>query len=261
MKRLLKSLSTLSSQLFDECVLLSLNNVILTSWYLLDSPSELLAEFQTNFFGPIYLIQSLLPSLRARRSGTIINVSSVASFDGTAGYSAYSSSKAAINAMSDILRQELAPFNVRVLTLVPGYFHTSFMTNAAALGESTRAAASTSTDSSTGKPPVTGVYPNVYGLAHKIPTMRLKIRRIGDASKAAERMYEIVTGTGLVQAMENKPDGPWHMVLLGQDAGERVKKQLMGWKQCIDQTEEFWNSTEVEPEKMEEMRREAGIFD
>lgn len=163
--------------------------------------------------------------------------------------------------MSDILRRELAPFNVRVLTLVPGYFHTSFMTNAAALGESTRAAASASADSSTGKPPVTNLYPDVYGLAHKIPTIRLKMRRIGDTSKAAKRIYEVVTGTGLVETMQQKPDGPWPMVLLGQDAGERINSQLMNWKHCIDETEEFWNSTEVEPEKMEEMRREFGIVD
>lgn len=236
--------------------------VVMTQFRLLHSPAELVAEFQTNFFGPIYLIQALLPSLRARRSGTIINVSSVAAFDGTPGYSAYSSSKAALTSMSDILQKELAPFNIRVLTLVPGYFHTSFMDNAAALGESTRVAAATPTSiAAIGKPPVTGAYPDVYGLARKIPTMRLKIRRVGDISKAVQRIYEIVTGTGVVATMENKPEGEWPLVLLGQDSGERVTNKIMGWKQCIEQSEEYWSSTETDPEKMEEMRKAFGIVD
>lgn len=81
----------------------------------------------TNFFGPLFTTQAALPGMRARKSGTIINVSSVAARDPLAACSLYAASKAALEAASESLAKELAPHNIRVLLVEPGNFRTNFV--------------------------------------------------------------------------------------------------------------------------------------
>jgi NAD(P)-dependent dehydrogenase (short-subunit alcohol dehydrogenase family) len=81
----------------------------------------------TNFFGPLYTMQAALPGMRAQRSGTIINVSSVAAKDPQPACSLYCASKAAIEAASESLAKEVAPHNIRVLIVEPGAFRTNFV--------------------------------------------------------------------------------------------------------------------------------------
>lgn len=81
----------------------------------------------TNFFGPLYTLQAALPSMREHRSGTIVNVSSVAARDPQPACSLYCASKAALEGATESLAREVAPHNIRVLIVEPGNFRTNFV--------------------------------------------------------------------------------------------------------------------------------------
>ena len=82
--------------------------------------------YETNFFGPVRLIQEVLPSMRERRSGAIINVSSIGAVRTGAASGYYASTKAALELMSEGLRAELAPLGIKVMIVEPGAFRTHF---------------------------------------------------------------------------------------------------------------------------------------
>lgn len=82
--------------------------------------------FQTNFFGPIELIKAVLPQMRERKSGAIINVSSIAAVRSAIGSGYYAASKAALELMSDGLSKELKPLGIKVMIVQPGAFRTRF---------------------------------------------------------------------------------------------------------------------------------------
>ncbi len=88
------------------------------------SEEEMKTLFETNFFGPVKLIQKLLPLLRKSGSGMIINISSVAGFLGLPYRSFYSASKAALMMLSESLRYELHGSGIRVVDVAPGDFAT-----------------------------------------------------------------------------------------------------------------------------------------
>ncbi len=83
------------------------------------------AVMETNYFGAIRCIHAVLPRMRQRKSGCIINVSSVAGRIANSPLSAYTASKFALEALSECLAQEMRPFNVRVNLIQPGIIDTS----------------------------------------------------------------------------------------------------------------------------------------
>lgn len=82
--------------------------------------------FESNFHAPVNLIKAALPSMRERRSGTIVNIASIAADIHPAGSGYYAASKAALQAMSGALRKEVEPLGIRVITVAPGAFRTEF---------------------------------------------------------------------------------------------------------------------------------------
>ncbi|MCG6954516.1 MAG: SDR family oxidoreductase [Gemmatimonadetes bacterium] len=90
----------------------------------------------TNLWGPVRLIQAVLPSMRARRSGVIVNVSSLASLlPATMFHSVYAASKRALNAVSEALFLEVLPFGIRVVSVEPGFFKTEILAKGLRGGE------------------------------------------------------------------------------------------------------------------------------
>jgi short-subunit dehydrogenase len=81
---------------------------------------------ETNFFGPMKLMRLVLPSMRERRSGTIVNISSTAGIEAGASRSMHASSKWGLEAVSESLAEEMKPQGVRVLIVEPGGFRSNF---------------------------------------------------------------------------------------------------------------------------------------
>jgi len=96
-------------------------------------PDELARrQFDVNLFGLLAVTRAFVPPMRERRSGRIVNVSSVLGRFALPGSGLYSASKFAVEAVSDALRMELAPFGVRVVLVEPGVIATSLYDSAAA---------------------------------------------------------------------------------------------------------------------------------
>jgi len=92
--------------------------------------------YETNIFGLLRVTQAVLPHMRERKRGRILMLSSVAGILTPPTYGAYSSSKHAVEALSNALRLELYPFNIDVILIEPGYIMTNFQQTAKDLAES-----------------------------------------------------------------------------------------------------------------------------
>ncbi|MGW5662741.1 oxidoreductase [Streptomyces sp. NPDC003758] len=97
--------------------------------------AELRSLFDVHFFGPAALVRAVLPSMRARRSGAIVQMSSMGGQMSAPGFSAYSATKFALEGLSEALAPEVRPLGIKVLIVEPGAFRTGLMGNA---GASTR---------------------------------------------------------------------------------------------------------------------------
>jgi NAD(P)-dependent dehydrogenase (short-subunit alcohol dehydrogenase family) len=87
--------------------------------------SHFRAVMETNYFGALRCIRAVLPQMRARKSGCIINVTSVAGRISTSPLGAYCASKFALEALSESLAQEVKTFNIRVAIVEPGIIDTA----------------------------------------------------------------------------------------------------------------------------------------
>jgi NAD(P)-dependent dehydrogenase (short-subunit alcohol dehydrogenase family) len=96
--------------------------------------NEIKEEFETNFFGIIKLIQSVLPTMRKQRYGRIINISSLAGRIGFPFSSAYVSSKFALEGLTESLGYEIQNFGIHVILIEPGVIRTNFL-NSMKLGK------------------------------------------------------------------------------------------------------------------------------
>lgn len=89
-------------------------------------PEAVNTLFQTNLFGPVELIKAVLPGMRERKSGAILNVTSIAAARSAVGSAYYASSKAALELLTNGLMKELAPLGIKVMVVQPGAFRTRF---------------------------------------------------------------------------------------------------------------------------------------
>jgi NAD(P)-dependent dehydrogenase (short-subunit alcohol dehydrogenase family) len=95
--------------------------------------ADLRRQFETNYFGLVRMSQRVLPGMRRKRSGRIINMSSIAGKVVSPLFGPYCSSKHAVEAVSDAMRLEVYPFGIQVVLIEPGYIPTSMNRNAGEL--------------------------------------------------------------------------------------------------------------------------------
>jgi len=93
------------------------------------SIQEIKDQFETGFFGPIRMIKAVLPFMKEQKSGKIINVSAISGQIGFALSSAYTSSKFALEGLTDSLRQELLLYGITLTLIEPGIVKTKFHEN------------------------------------------------------------------------------------------------------------------------------------
>jgi short-subunit dehydrogenase len=91
--------------------------------------AETRAMFELNFFAPLALTQLVVPSMRQRRSGVIVNVGSIAGKVTLPWFTLYSASKFALGSLTDGLRMELKRHGIHTITVCPGYVKTRFQQN------------------------------------------------------------------------------------------------------------------------------------
>ena len=89
--------------------------------------AEYTPMFETNLFGLINVTKALLPQFRERRSGAIVNFSSIGGLIGLPGWGYYNATKFAVEGLSEALGTELAPLGVHVMVVEPGPFRTEFL--------------------------------------------------------------------------------------------------------------------------------------
>ena len=90
------------------------------------SIDDLQRQFAANVFGPVAMMKAVLPGMRERRRGHIVNITSMGGFITMPGISFYCGSKFALEGISEALGKEVAPFGIHVTALAPGQFRTDW---------------------------------------------------------------------------------------------------------------------------------------
>jgi len=89
--------------------------------------AEVKANYEVNVFGSLNVIRAVLPLMRKRRAGRIINISSVGGLGAYVGWGLYGSTKFAIEGITEALAMELAPLGIYATVVAPGFFRTNFL--------------------------------------------------------------------------------------------------------------------------------------
>ena len=164
--------------------------------------AEVAALFATNVAGTVATIKAVLPSMRARRSGCILNISSIAGRLAAPGSGYYSASKFAVEGLSDALRKEVGPLGIKVMVVEPGAFRTEFA------GHSLKQASARIAD-----------YASTAGPRRK-ENDRTHGTQPGDPARAARLLIDVVQGGEL----------PFRL-LLGSDAVRVVGGEMEAQRQ------------------------------
>jgi NAD(P)-dependent dehydrogenase (short-subunit alcohol dehydrogenase family) len=171
--------------------------------------------FETHVFGTVRTIKAVLPGMRARRSGTIVNLSSIGARISPEGSGYYSAVKAAIEALTLSLRKEVAPLGITATVVEPGGFRTDFA------GRSLTQSAEPIADYAD----TAGKRRKEHGTGHGTQP--------GDPAKAAAALLEAV----------ESDDSPY-MLLLGNDASDAFRAALDLLRKDIDTWEHVSRSTD-----------------
>jgi len=95
------------------------------------SDTQFRAQLETNFFGPLNVTRSVLPVMRAQRSGKVVTITSTAGIVGGAFCAAYAASKFALEGWMESLRFDLEPFGISTTVVEPGFFRTELLVEGA----------------------------------------------------------------------------------------------------------------------------------
>jgi NAD(P)-dependent dehydrogenase (short-subunit alcohol dehydrogenase family) len=98
------------------------------------SAEEVRRNYETNVFGLLHVTRAVLPVMRKQHSGHVMNISSVGGYSAYQGWGVYSSTKFAVEGLSEAMALELAPLGVHVTVVEPGFFRTDFL-DASSLSE------------------------------------------------------------------------------------------------------------------------------
>jgi NAD(P)-dependent dehydrogenase (short-subunit alcohol dehydrogenase family) len=164
--------------------------------------------FDTNYFGVVDTIKAVLPAMRARQSGHIVNISSMTGLVANPPNAYYSSTKFALEALTEALAQEVKPLGIKVTAIEPGAFRTDW-------------AARSMWESST---PI-GDYDENVG-ARKTMIKEFANHLPGDPRKVAEAVLMVTT-----------LDDPPLRLLLGRDVLKAVRDKLAAFSASIDEWE------------------------
>lgn len=174
-------------------------------------------NFDINVFGTLNVIRSTMPFFRKQRAGYILNISSIVGFVGAfPGWGSYSSSKFAVNGLSEALASEVEPFGIKVTIVQPGYFRTEFMGS-----EALSLPANPIED-----------YESVR-TSQRIHQEEIHNNQPGDPEKAAIAMIEL-----------SKSDNPPLRIFLGSDAYEKAEEKAQLQLDEIVQNKTFSFSTD-----------------
>ncbi|SDL90900.1 oxidoreductase [Arthrobacter sp. ok362] len=173
--------------------------------------------FDTHVFGTVRTIKAVLPGMRARRSGTVINLSSIGARISPEGSGYYSAVKAAIEALTLSLRKEIAPLGIRAITVEPGAFRTDFA------GRSLTQAAEPIADYADTAGKRRKEHDTVHGTQN------------GDPAKAAAALIKVVES-------EDTP----YLLLLGNDASNGFRAALDALRADADKWEPVSRSTDFD---------------
>ena len=99
------------------------------------SLNEVREQFEANYFGAIRVMKQVIPTMRRQRGGIIINITSIAGMVGIPGEYIYSSSKFALEGLSESISYELRPYGIKVVLIEPGVINTNFVPNIRFPGE------------------------------------------------------------------------------------------------------------------------------
>jgi NAD(P)-dependent dehydrogenase (short-subunit alcohol dehydrogenase family) len=174
------------------------------------SEDEFRPMFETNVFGLVRMTQAVLPNMRERSAGHILNLSSIGGLVASPGFGLYNGTKFAVEGISEALAQEVAPFGIKVTIIEPGPFRTEF------LGRSGVPA----------KKHIAGY----EGTAGKMREYfdKQNGKQPGDPAKAAAAMLAVV----------DSPHPPLRL-LLGASTLPRLQGKLDAWKKEV----EAWRET------------------
>jgi NAD(P)-dependent dehydrogenase (short-subunit alcohol dehydrogenase family) len=162
------------------------------------SAEQVEALFRTNVFGVLNVTRAVLPSMRKRRCGHIINISSVAGYSGYAGFGVYSSTKFAVEGLSEALHAELAPLGIHVTVVEPGFFRSDILDNEKSLIEA--AVRLADYDATAGA--VRGIVPT---LSHNQPGDPVKLARaLVELANCADPPLRLPLGPDTLQRMAEK---------------------------------------------------------
>ncbi|HGM7319725.1 TPA: oxidoreductase, partial [Stenotrophomonas maltophilia] len=177
--------------------------------------AELRHQFEVNVFGPAALIKAVLPHMRTRRRGHILNITSMGGFITLPGIAWYCGSKFALEGISEVLGKEVAPFGIHVTAVAPGSFRTDWA------GRSMARAPRSIEDYDALFDPIRSAREAKSG------------HQLGDPVKAAHAMLQIIDS-----------DAPPSHLLLGSDALQLVRAKLASMGDNIDAWEPLTCSTD-----------------
>jgi NAD(P)-dependent dehydrogenase (short-subunit alcohol dehydrogenase family) len=179
------------------------------------SLADMRRQFDVNVFGAVAMTKAVLPAMRERRSGHIVNITSMGGFVTMPGIAYYCGSKFALEGISEVLAKEVAAFGVHVTAIAPGSFRTEWA------GRSMVRAERRVADYDAVFDPIRAARQAKDG------------RQAGDPAKAAQALLEVIAS--------EKP--PVHL-LLGKDALALVRAKLAAMSEEIDAWEALSASTD-----------------